>query len=222
MNWAWRFRLAGFPVAIDASFFILAGLLGFQLGDLRLILLWMVVLLVSILAHELGHAVVGRSYGLRPQIRLYSMGGLTSWSSGRSLTPRQSILVSLSGPAAGLALGGLVFGFSVLEPIELTPVGGFVVSLLLQVNIVWSILNLLPIVPLDGGNVMRSLLVMFRGQRDERLPAMVSMVVAAAVFVLALSMGRNFGAMMAAWLAFANYQTFKGETYGARFPGMGR
>ncbi len=217
-----RFRLAGFPVEIHPSFFILAVLLGLGAGDVRLILLWVAVVFVSILTHELGHAIVGRSYGLQPQIRLYSMGGLTSWSSGRGLTPRQSILVSLSGPAAGLALGGLVYGFSVLEPIELTPMGSFVVFLLLQVNIVWSILNLLPIVPLDGGNVMRSLLFMFRGQRDERMPAMVSMVVAAALFVLALSVGRTFGAMMAAWLAFSNYQTFKGETYGARFPGMGR
>ena len=69
---------------------------------------------------------------------------------------------------------------------------------------------------------MRSLIYMYRGQRDERLPAMVSMVVAAALFALALSVGRTFGAMMAAWLAYANYQTYKGETYGASFPGMGR
>ena len=217
-----RFRLAGFPVEIHPSFFILAVLLGLGAGDLRLILLWVVVVLVSILVHELGHAIVGRSYGLQPQIRLYSMGGVTSWSSGRRLTPRQSILVSLAGPAAGLALGGIVYGFSVLEPIELTRMGGYVVLQLLWVNIVWSIVNLMPIVPLDGGNVMRSVIYMFRGQRDERLPAMVSMVIATALFVFALSIGMNFAAMMAAWLAYANYQTFKGETYGASFPGMGR
>ena len=217
-----RFRLAGFPVEIHLSFFILAGLLGFRLGDLRLILLWVVIVLVSILVHELGHAMVGHSYGLQPQIRLYSMGGVTSWSSGRRLTPRQSILVSLAGPAAGLALGGIVYGFSVLEPIELTRMGDIVVGQLLFVNIVWSILNLMPIVPLDGGNVLRSLVHMYRGQRDERLPAMVSMVIAAGLFALALSRGMTFGAMMAAWLAYANYQTFRGETYGASFPGMGR
>ncbi len=217
-----RFRLAGFPVEIHPSFFILAGLLGFRLGDLRLILLWVVIVLVSILVHELGHAMFGRSYGLQPQIRLYSMGGVTSWSSGRGLTPRQSILVSLAGPAAGLALGGIVYGFSVLEPIELTRMGDIVVGQLLFVNIVWSILNLMPIVPLDGGNVLRSLVHMYRGQRDERLPAMVSMVIAAGLFALALSRGMTFGAMMAAWLAYANYQTFRGETYGASFPGMGR
>ena len=109
-----RFRLAGFPVEIHPSFFILAVLLGLGAGDVRLILLWVAVVFVSILTHELGHAIVGRSYGLQPQIRLYSMGGVTSWSSGRRLTPRQSILVSLAGPAAGLALGGILV--SVLEP----------------------------------------------------------------------------------------------------------
>ena len=118
-----RFRLAGFPVEIHLSFFILAVLLGLGAGDIRLVLLWVAVVLVSILAHELGHAIVGRSYGLQPQIRLYSMGSVTSWSSGRRLTPGQSILVSVAGPAAGLAIGRLVYGFSVLEPIELTPMG---------------------------------------------------------------------------------------------------
>ncbi len=70
-----RFRLAGFPVEIHPSFFILAVLLGLGAGDVRLILLWVAVVFVSILTHELGHAIVGRSYGLQPQIRLYSMGG---------------------------------------------------------------------------------------------------------------------------------------------------
>ena len=217
-----RFRLAGFPVEVHPSFFILAVLLGLSANDIRLILLWVGVVFVSILVHELGHAMVGRSYGLHPEIRLYSMGGLTSWSSGRLLTPRQSILISIAGPAAGLALGGIVFALSAIDAVDLTFMGRYVVMQLLWVNIGWSILNLMPIVPLDGGNVVRSLVHMYRGYRDERLPAMISMGVAAVLFFLALSVGMNFGAILAAWLAYANYMTFKGASYGASFPGMGR
>ena len=191
-------------------------------NDVYRIFVWAGVLFVSILIHELGHALVARSYGLHPQIQLNAMGGLTSWRSGRHLSPRQSILVSLAGPGAGLALGGLVFALSTVDAITLTAIGRYAVVQLLWVNIVWSIVNLMPVVPLDGGNVTRSLVHMYRGYRDERLPAMISMVVAAALAAFALSIGLTIGAMFAGWLAYANYMTYKGQSQGVSFPGMGR
>ena len=217
-----RFNLAGFPVEIHYSFFIVAGLLGISAGRIELIALWIGVLFVSILVHELGHAFAGRAYGLQPEIRLYSMGGLTSWASARRLTPRQSILVSVAGPAAGLALGGLVLAFNTFGAIELTPLGAFTVRQLLWVNIVWSLVNLMPVVPLDGGNVTRELVRMYRGYPDERLPALISMIVAAGLFFFALSIGLSFAAILAGFLAYSNYMTYTGAAGGASFPGMTR
>jgi len=215
-----RFHLAGFPVYVHPSFFIVAVLLGFRRGDIRLILIWVAVVFVSILAHELGHALVGRAYGLSPEISLYSMGGLTSWRFGRALTRVQSILVSLAGPGAGFLVGAIVWGFSRLDAVPLTPLGQYVVFDLLWVNFGWGILNLLPLLPLDGGNVMRSVVHIVRGRPDERLPRQISISAGGVLFVLALMNGMMFAGLMAAFLAYSNYQALQGHP--PHIPGMGR
>jgi hypothetical protein len=103
-----QFRLLGFPVRVDVSFLIVVAMLGAGRGDLWLMLLWVAVVFVSILVHEAGHASVARAYGCQPSITLFAMGGLTQWSGGPELSPLRHVLVSLAGPLAGFALGGLV------------------------------------------------------------------------------------------------------------------
>jgi stage IV sporulation protein FB len=101
-----RFNLLGFPVSIEPFFWLVVALLG---GALRanspqavlLLLVWMLVVLVSILVHELGHALAGRRYGATPEIRLHGFGGMAVMHGGRFNRP-QSILVSAAGPAFGL------------------------------------------------------------------------------------------------------------------------
>ena len=66
-------------------------------------LCWVVAVFLSVLVHEMGHALAIRALGVQPWITLYGMGGLTSHRGGR-LPPKTQILVSLAGPAAGFAL----------------------------------------------------------------------------------------------------------------------
>lgn len=207
---ALRFNLAGFPVAIDWLFFLVAAFLGFSF-DLRFLLAWVAVVFVSVLLHEMGHAYMGRRYGMHPEILLYAMGGLTSWRTGRRLTRGQSILVAVAGPAAGLALGACVWAITLIDMPELNPLGRFTLYQLIWVNVVWSILNLLPILPLDGGNVMRSFVFIARGGVDERLPRQISIAFAGAGAVAALLKGMMFAAIFAAYLAFFNYQYLRGS-----------
>jgi Zn-dependent protease len=124
-----------------------------------------VIVLVSVLVHELGHAMVGKAFGLRPQIDLHGMGGTTSWivdpsdaqQARERLSPLRSVLVSVAGPFSGFLLGAVFFGIDRLLPAK---------PALMQaafeygqgVNVVWSVFNLLPILPLDGGNVLASTL----------------------------------------------------------------
>ena len=93
---------------------------------------------------------------------------------------------------------------------ELNPLGRFAIDWLIWVNVFWSIINLLPVLPLDGGNIMRMLVHISRGGADERLPRQISVAFAAALAVYALLTGRTFGAIFAAYLAFFNYQYLKG------------
>ena len=215
-----RFTLAGFPVQIHWTFFLVAALLG-RSRDLYVLLTWVGVVFVSVLLHEMGHALVGRHYGMHPEIRLYAMGGLTSWRTGRRLTRAQSILVSIAGPAAGLLLGACVWGITLIEMPELNQIGRMALRSLLFVNIAWSLVNLLPILPLDGGNVMRSVVHIAKGRTDDKLPRQISIVFAGAGLVAALMFGMTFAAILAGIFAFSNYQALRGEPM-PTFPGFGR
>ena len=215
-----RFTLAGFPIQIHWSFFLVAALLGFN-NDLRILLVWVGVVFVSVLLHEMGHALVGRRFGMHPEIFLYGMGGLTSWQTGRRLTRGQSILVSVAGPGAGLLLGAVVWGITLIDMPELNPLGRIALRSLLWVNIMWSVLNLLPVLPLDGGNVMRSLVHILKGGVDDRLPRQISVAVAATGTVAALLYGMTFAAIFAGYLAFSNYQALRGMPMPI-FPGVRR
>ena len=104
---------------------------------------------------------------------------------------------------------------------ELNPLGRMALRSLLFVNIMWSVLNLLPILPLDGGNVMRSLVHIFKGGVDERLPRQISVAIATAGVVAALLYGMTFAAIFAGYLAFSNYQALRGMPMPI-FPGVKR
>src|SRR5512147_2302977 len=80
-----RFSIAGIPVTVHPLFWLIALLLGSS-GDLLLIPIWVAVVFISILIHELGHAFAFRRFGQRSQIILHFAGGLTvpqsiSWGS---------------------------------------------------------------------------------------------------------------------------------------------
>ena len=111
-----NFNLLGFPCRVHPAFFVLPVLFGAGLGSGEInagvgILLMAVVFFISILVHELGHALAFRYYNIPSRVVLYWMGGLAIPDSGgwrgarsRALTPEQQIVVSGAGPAAGLLL----------------------------------------------------------------------------------------------------------------------
>src|SRR5262245_56270395 len=114
------FSLFGFQVEVQPFFWVTALFLGSPIlrsdGPKAAILVWIAVLFVSILIHELGHAFAFRRYKVDSTIALHGMGGTTY---GRVLLPlgrRQSIVVSLAGPFAGFLLGGLMYGALRLLP----------------------------------------------------------------------------------------------------------
>lgn len=199
------FKLFGFPVRIHFTFWIMALLLGLNLRNPLYILLWVVVVFIAVLVHELGHALLSARYGRFPGIELRSMGGVTVSARNTMLTHGQEILLSLSGPFAGFALGGVVFLLSRLLTLG-TP--GWVqvfVNLMMWANIAWGVFNLLPILPLDGGNVMRHLWLWLKNPYDERTPLKISIGVGVLAVIAALFLGMIWGAILAVWMTFNNY-----------------
>ncbi|MDZ7673626.1 MAG: site-2 protease family protein [Acidimicrobiales bacterium] len=218
-----HFRIAGIPVRIEPVFWLVTVFLAFNLGDARLIIIWVAVVLVSILVHELGHAVALKLYSTPSSIVLHGFGGVTL--SRRRLSKAQSIIVSLAGPLAGLGLLGIPayllresdLGFE-LQLDYFTSGQGFglwpVLYFAVYVNIWWSIANLLPIRPLDGGNVMSELLGIQRAR-------ILSIVVGAGAAVWAYfyaDEGLRYAAFFAAFLAFINFAEYRRTKQGAAGP----
>jgi Zn-dependent protease len=194
-----HFRIAGIPVRVHPLFWLMCIVLGAPTGDSGasgeptaenpavVLLIWVGVVFVSILVHELGHAFTMQYFGQAARVVMYMMGGLaipesSPWRSGsthRSRGPGEQILISAAGPGAGFLLAGIVFGsvvaaggsvvwlrfFGVVPlPWAIPPLTANVyldelVYSLLSVNIFWGLMNLLPVYPLDGGHISRELFV---------------------------------------------------------------
>jgi len=231
-----RLSVAGIPVRVHPLFWLIALLFGSS-GSLVLIPIWILVIFVSILVHELGHALAFRRYGQRSRILLHFAGGLTipepvSWGGGYAnvgLTANQQIFISLAGPGAGflfaalliaivLVTGGSVSTFWLLGFIPILnvgmPVGGpflaAVVTMLLGVNIFWGVINLMPVYPLDGGSVTRNVAVQVDPIDGIRKSLWLSVVAGAIVALVGLLfLGSLFLALLFGLLAFQSYQALQ-------------
>jgi Zn-dependent protease len=201
------FRLGKIPVRIHPSFLLVAVFFGLGGGtNLGILLAWVAIVFVSVILHEVGHATMGLAFGLAPSIELHSMGGTTSWSGGAPLTTARRIAISVAGPGAGFVVAAVVryvLGPRVFPP---TPVGAFAYDNLLYVNFGWGLFNLLPVLPLDGGNVMTQLLGALTGGRGERPARIVSIAVAALALPLALLMQNWWIGLLAAWFVSMNFR----------------
>ena len=150
------------------------------------------VLFGSILVHELGHALVGQRLGLRPQrIVLHGFGGLCQY--GRTPGPRQGVFASAAGPAAGLALG-LVAALLQWVAGPVLPDGAvWTLGWLVWVNVFWSLFNLLPMYPLDGGHVLRHALgLRLPEARAWRITRIVGLTVAGLTVLASVRLGMWF------------------------------
>lgn len=211
------FRLFGIPVTVRPMFLFVTLFLGAaSTTDPLAIAIWFVVVFVSILVHELGHALTGRAMGLEPQIMLHGFGGLAIFSNpqGVDVSIPRSVAITLAGPFAGFVFGGLIY---LLADLQLVPLDQryalTAVSYLLWVNIGWGALNLLPIMPLDGGQVVAALL---RRVRNGQLTSyLISTSFALAATGAALAFQYWFAAVMAFWLLADNVrdiQTLRHES----------
>jgi stage IV sporulation protein FB len=166
-----HFRIFGIPIRVEPFFVVIAVLFGIRLEPLWVVFAWVGIVFVSVLVHELGHALTYRALGQRSSIVLHGFGGFTVATGGgrRVLSKGKSVMVSVSGAFAQLLFLGLPFwllyqsdwyadasfnwAMNNLEGFSWVPI----VYYMQFVSIWWAILNLLPIRPLDGGHVAETL-----------------------------------------------------------------
>jgi Zn-dependent protease len=194
------FRLLGIPVTVRPSFLLIAVLLGFNSGSTTRIFIWIGVVFVSIVVHELGHALVARTFGSEVEIELNAIGGLTSWTlDPEEMGPGRRALVAGAGSATGLLFGGSVWLAAVVTGPHAGDVG-YALTIIVWVNVFWGLLNWLPIRPLDGGHLLMSLLEKTVPARGDAIARYVFIVTAAAGAFFALRFGFLFAALLSGWL----------------------
>ncbi len=241
-----HFRVWGTPVRIHPFFWITTLILGISGGGSTPpveVLGWIVAVFVSILIHELGHAVAQRHYGGHPRITLYAMGGLAACDDCDRST-RSQILISLAGPCAGFAFAALVLvairAVGHQAGVQLDPemkweqlelkngVGMRIIGLtiywdgflsdkinhmigdLFQINCLWGAVNLLPIYPLDGGQISREVCLLSQPKRGMILSLQISVFAAAAMALVGLFLwGSLFVPLFFGYMAYSSYRTLE-------------
>ena len=206
------FRLFGIPIKVRMSFLAVAVFLGLSGNDLSTVAAWVGVVFVSILIHELGHALTARRLGAEVAIELNAIGGLTRWGvRGGELSPGRRALVAASGSAVGVVFGALVW----LVASQFGPYSGtlaFVIRTLIFVNIFWGLLNWLPIRPLDGGHLLSALLEKISPTKAESIGRVVFTATAGIALAVSISLQLYIIALLSGWLLLSEFSRGRPST----------
>jgi stage IV sporulation protein FB len=241
-QWDVSFSVLGFPVRVHPFFWLMCLILGSSGGKPITILTVMLVFFVSILIHELGHALMIRRFGREAYIVLYGMGGLAIEGStnpyastynprGERRTAQEQIYISLAGPAAQLILAGILLVFAkvmggepdlfwlhgvvplvdVHQSAQISPQLQLLLFIAFQVNIGWALMNLLPVFPLDGGQIAMQLLMLrdSYGGMVRALQLSIGVAIVVALFALLTMRGEGwYPALLFGSLAYSNYMSY--------------
>ncbi len=171
--------ILGIPLYIDSSWFLILAFVTIinagnvnasGLSNINLVSSWIagfilaILLFVSVLLHELGHSIVAQNQGIKVNsISLFLFGGVASIDR-ESKTPEEALQVAIAGPTVSILLFGIlssIEGFS--TP---TSLFHFLLEDLARINLVLATFNLIPGLPLDGGQVLKAIVWKITSDRN--------------------------------------------------------
>ena len=212
-------RIAGIPIGLNWSWIVVFALIVWTwatgifpetnpgLSDgayVAMALVGALLFFLSLLLHELGHAVEARREGMEIEgITLWLFGGVAKFK-GLFPSAGAEFRIAVAGPAVSVALGGLFVAAAV---VGLPEHADAVAAWLGYVNFTLVVFNLVPALPLDGGRVLRSILWYLRG--DFAGATHVAAAVARGIGYLMIGGGLALliflNAFSGAWLAFVGW-----------------
>ncbi|WP_299078634.1 site-2 protease family protein [uncultured Ruegeria sp.] len=215
MTWSFSLgRLLGSELRVHVTFFLLLAWIGFAAyssgGWPAAIenLVFVLALFACVVAHEFGHALMARRYGIKtPDITLLPIGGLARLERMPE-KPMQEVWVALAGPAVNVAIWvilvilGAGMPYEAITQIESANVG--LLDRLAYVNLLLAAFNMIPAFPMDGGRVFRALLCLRMDRvKATRLAALGGQVVAVGFGFLGLSSGNPILILIAVFVFVA-------------------
>ena len=196
----------GFPVRFEIWFWVSAAFIASRTNDLNRAILWIVLVTISILVHELGHALAYRRFGAEASISMWGMGGLTCSSNAGHLTPQQRIFVS----AAGSTLEMLTLGIPAWLLDQVWAPGGWAgltLHWLFWINVVWALVNLAPVWPMDGGQIIDEVLFLHYGESRRSTTNSISLITAFPIALYMLSKDMTWGAFLFGFFIILNLRS---------------
>lgn len=152
-----KFKIMGIPVNINLSYLFLCFIWSSRSAGPVVNAALITVITLAILGHELGHAMVLRHLGIQPEIHLVFWGGETVWKQSISFHRSWGLLLNAAGVVVNIILAAIAFcvNKSGVQFSNLFLATFF--EWLFIVNAFLAVLNLLPVLPLDGGKIFHTL-----------------------------------------------------------------
>jgi stage IV sporulation protein FB len=207
-----RFTIFGIPVEIQPFFWVTLIIFGGALDadtptEMFQLMLFVLAGFISILVHELGHALTAKRYGAYSHIVLQGLGGFAAYS-GKRLSRSQSFIVTAAGPGVQIALG--VAGLYLSRNIpEMNSHGRYFLVMLSFISLFWAGLNLLPVLPLDGGQMLNALL----GPSRIKITLWTTIIVAVVGGIAMLQFGSWIFPILLGMYAWQAFQALKENTW---------
>jgi Zn-dependent protease len=220
-----QFRLGGIPVQVHVSHLLISTLLAWSFAQSErngaewpgrilldaanpdrartlavVMIIWGLIISISVLVHELGHALSAKAFGYAPSVQLLGLGGRTMPNAPGEIPWHREVLLTLAGPFAGLLLGVVAGGALLGLQAGGAPnaIAAYALKATFVANLFWALVNLVPVAPLDGGHIARAVLMHLFGKKGFLYAQLVTLLFAVAglglaLFLKAAVMGLLFG-----------------------------
>lgn len=197
------------PIHIDPLFWVLCFGIGWlNSGTVPLTLIWGVVILCSVLFHEFGHALTAMAFGQSVSITLMMLGGLTK-REGPRLAKWKDFLIVLNGPLAGFLLAFTALWCLPYFSANKHPYIHDALLIAAYVNFFWTVINLFPIQPLDGGHLLMIMLQGLFGYTGIKIAYFLSMILAALLAFVAFYYQQVLMGALFFLFAFESFRSFQ-------------
>lgn len=166
------------PLTIHPFFWVFAAIIGWLSSNTFMgTLIWVGIIFVSVIIHEFGHALTAVFFKQKARIQLIALGGVTTFD-GPKLKFWQQFVITFNGPLFGFFL---FLAATFLLHLSFPPLFLKILKATQIANLFWTIVNLLPVLPLDGGQLLRIVLEANFGIKGFKAALIIGAVIAALI-----------------------------------------